>query len=365
MKRLLYVLPNLSSYILPLIEGMANHCKVDVIYSPVSQKSGFGIPDLPGLQNIQWLERPTKELFKRKNFGKYQFGVVSHVLMMRPDAVLIPSNGNYINYWVLLILCKFLGIKVFSRGHGLIKKKNPGWQYRIGYSLMVNLSAKYICYTPTVKESLLSLAINEKKLEVDYNFQYNKFPLASENKSGNEKDILFIGRLRDDSGIEYLIRAVESLRGDFKNVCLHIIGGGKHSDYVIRIAKEKAWIKYHGQLFKDEEIREITKLCRFSCVAGSAGLSVVHMMSFSLPMVTYLDMHKPQGPETSYIIDDVNGWFYGHFLDENALSEKIKQVYSLPCDIVNQVQQKAWETYLALSTPPFHERLLRIMGIMD
>ena len=69
-------------------------------------------------------------------------------------------------------------------------------------------STKYICYTQSVKESLLSIFPNEDYLAVDNNTIYNPYSVQPMAKTGREKGILFIGRLRQNCGIELLIKTV-------------------------------------------------------------------------------------------------------------------------------------------------------------
>jgi glycosyltransferase involved in cell wall biosynthesis len=343
---------------------MAIHCKVDVIFSPIPKEAGFGVTESPRDSNIRWFEYPTWELFKNRNFGKYQFGVVRHMVKSRPDAVLIYSNANYLNYWIVLFLGRILGIPVYSRGHGLVKKMNPNFFHKLAYFLMVNFSKKYICYASVVKESLDKLTLKKEKLSIDYNFQYNDFQIPPTHKTGKEKGILFIGRVRQGCGVLELISIVEKLRLKIPDCQLHIIGGGELEGEVKKRGEKNEWITYYGTIFDDEKIGEITRKCRFGCVVGSAGLSVVHMMSFSVPVIVHNDIRRHQGPEPSYVEHGKNGWFYGSFLDLKALQDTLEMVFGLPSEEMHRVQENAYQTYVKLSTPPFHERLLKIMELL-
>lgn len=361
MKKIIYVLPHLSSYILPLISGLAEHCELLVIYSKVSANQGFGNNEIINYKNICWKQYPTIKLLSLK----YQFGVIYQMLKEKPDGILIGSTIKNINYWILLFLAKLFRIKIFSRGQGLFKVQNITIFHKFFFKTIISLSYKYICYTQSVLESIENLTERKDKLEIDYNYQYNQFALSSENKTGDENDIMFVGRLREGSGLKILIQSVENLRQIYPKTKLHIIGGGQNQDNLIKIIKNKDWIHYYGIIYDDQKIQEISKSCKFSCFPGAAGLSVVHMMSYSLPILTHYEMKKHQGPEPSYIKNNFNGWFYGKMFDQSSLNEKLIKIFSLSKDRMKSMQNNAYQTFLDLSTPPFHIRLLKILEVWD
>jgi glycosyltransferase involved in cell wall biosynthesis len=362
MKRICIIDPVATKYILPLVQGLSEHCYLDYIYSPAPTEAGFGEHQLPQNEHIRWLSVNTLSPFG-KNFGLFQRGLVSYMVHNRPDAVIIFANPRYLSYWFVLIAGKILHIPIYSRGHGVYKKVKLNVAYKVMYSLMIGLSEKYICYTESVKDSLLPLTKNPAKLVVEYNTLYNDYPVYPQEKTGQEKGILFIGRLRQRCGIEELIAALRNLRagGEF-DLDLHIIGDGVLGDWVRKTSKDEAWIHYHGMVYEDRKIQEISCACRFGVFPGDAGLSVVHMMSLSLPPLTHDTMHTHMGPEPSYIQSGINGWFYDRTSKTKTLSSVISDLAWIPPAKMKNFQNNAFETYQKLSTPPHHERIWAILN---
>ena len=363
MKRICIIYPRITKYILPVIEGLSEKCDLDFIYSAAAPEEGFGEHQLPQNEHIRWL--PVKLLTPfGKKVGQFQSGLVSYLAHGRPDAVIIFANPRYISYWLVLIAGKIMHIPIYSRGHGLYKKVKVSMGYKILYSTMINLSEKYLCYTDSVRDTLLPLVKNPDKLAVDYNTQYNEFPVPPQEKTGQEKGILFIGRLRERCGIEELIAAVRGLRaGGTFDLDLHIIGDGVLGNWVRERSKDDAWIHYHGMVYEDRQIQEISRECRFGVFPGDAGLSVVHMMSLSLPPLTHNYMYTHMGPEPSYIRSGENGWFYDKLSTTQTLSSVIADLAKIPPAEMQLMQTHAFQTYQKLSDPPFHERLWLILNL--
>jgi len=361
MKRICFVYPTLTKYIIPAMEGLSEHCDLDFIYSPSPPEAGFGEHQLPQNEHLRWIPVKLSTPFGKK-VSLYQHGLVSYMVHNRPDAVIIWANPRCISTWFVLLAGKILRIPIYSRGHGLYKKVKISLGYKLMYSLLISLSKKYICYTDSVKESLLPLVKNPDKLVVDYNTLYNDYPIYPEEKTAQEKGILFIGRLRARCGIEELIEMIKFLKSKYSfNLDLHIIGDGILGEWVREKSKENDWIIYHGMIYDDREIQKISRECRFGVFPGTAGLSVVHMMSLSLPPLTH-DYMYAHGPEPSYIQPGVNGWFYNKFNHE-ALSSAILDISRIPVSDMKIYQKNAFETYQKLRTPPLHERLWSIVNL--
>jgi len=364
MKRICIIYLRTTKYILPVVEGLSKKANVDFISSPAAQEEGWGKHQLPTNDHIRWMDVKHITPFGNR-FGQFQTGLVRYMLRDKPDAVIIFANPRFLSYWAVLFAGKILRIPVYSRGHGLYKKVKLTTSYRIMYSLMINLSEKYLCYTDSVKDTLLPLVKNPDKLAVDYNTQYNDYPVHSEEKTGKEKGILFIGRLRPRCEIENLVAVMQNLRSTQPgfDLELHIVGDGVLGNWARETAKENLWIHYHGMVYEDRQIQEISRACRFGVFPGDAGLSVVHMMSLSLPPMTHNYMYTHMGPEPSYIRHGENGWFYNRDTSIQSLETAVAGLAKISPEEMKGYQKRAFETYLQLAEPPFHERLWKILNL--
>jgi len=365
MKKLVFIYPYLTSYIVPVIKGLVESQKIciDMLYGYLPQGMGFNEDEHFKNPNIRWIKVKEYKPFGN-HFGMFQKGVITHIIKTHPDIILIWANPRYLSFWAVMLIGKLMKIPVYPRGHGLFKKKHIGILQILEYKTILSLSSKYICYTPKVKQSLDSFGKYTNKLVVDFNTIYNECPVIPLEKKGNEKGIFYIGRIRENCGIQVLIEAISQINSNNKkNIELFIIGDGQSGEYIKEIATQQQWIHYYGRVFDNKQINEISRECRFGCVPGFMGLNVVHMMSLSLPVITHRELKKHMGPEPEYIQHNKNGWLIDKPNDVFLLTNLLKSVWEITTKDMLEIQFNAFMTYKLLSDPPLHERLLQILEI--
>ncbi len=313
--------------------------------------------------NVTWIPLTEVHPFG-KAFGIWYSRFTRQILDIKPDVIITWANPRYLSYWVLLFLGRLYGIPVYSRGHGLVKKPRPNLLQRLMFKAILTLSTKYICYTSNVKSSLEPLIKDKGKLAVDNNSLKNNYPILPEQKTGSEKGVFFVGRVRPGCGVELLVQAMERLhRQPGFNMELHIIGDGPLGQYLLESSAKHEWFKYYGKLFDQKQISEISQNCRFGCGPGFMGLNVVHMMSLSLPVLTHRDFSVHMGPEPIYVVHGENGWLVEEANTLQLIENALVELSEMPAEKMKLLQSNAYNTYLGLSDPPYHTRLLSIMGI--
>ena len=253
------------------------------------------------------------------------------------------------------------GIPVHAHGHGPFKKKRIGLIYRWTTRILLRLITSYICYAPAVRQSFLDHGFTDRKLTIAHNSVVNLFPVRPEEKTGGEHGILFIGRLRRGSNLQLLVRAVAGIRQcDDLPLKVHVIGTGEEETWLREEVRDCPWIVLHGGIYDADKIRAVSLDCFIGCYPGDAGLSVVHLMSLSLPVVTHNDMHA-HGPEPGFIRDGVSGLLYDHEQAEPALYQAIRSLASNPKQVA-RMRQNAFADYESLAHPSLAERLWAIIG---
>ena len=361
MKRLCIIKPLLANYLWETILELAQHCQIDLFFSPSPDGAGFGsVLSSPNMR-IRYFQVPTlKPLGER--VGMIQWGLGTYIRRERPDAIVIFGNPRYASFWTTLLWGRLLGIPVYVHGHGLFKKQRISAFYRLLTNCELKLARSYICYAPIVRDSFIEHGFNGNKLSVAHNSLMNRFPVRPEEKSGAERGILFIGRLRQGSNLQLLIRVIEKLRRvDRLPLTLHVIGTGEEFESLRQQFHGRTWIEWHGEVYDPKRIREISLSCSMGCYPGNAGLSVEHMMSLSLPVITHDDLASHQGPEPSFIRDGRSGLLYDHKNAEESLCCAIRTLASNPLKL-SQMRQSAFEDYQRLIDPPLAERIWSILG---
>lgn len=358
-RQLLIVQPYLTAYRLPVFADLTKHWTVHVVSSPTKKQSGYGEAHSVALGIDRHTLVPEHSLFDGAVL--YQSGLVQLLWRERPDVVICSANRRSISYWLMLFIGRLLRVPVYSWGHGLFKKKHVTIIDRALYRLITKLSKIYICYTPVVQSSLKQIGIRETKLSVAENSLVNAFPVRPNEKTGQEKGILFIGRLRPGSDLDLLIHVITRLREKAGvPLRLHIIGDGEESTLVDRLNERLPWIVWYRQVYQQEQIQAISRECLLGCYPGNAGLSVVHMMSLSLPPVIHNNNTIMMGPEPSYVRDGDNGFLFSYSNREQSLYETLLSVVSAPARI-SHAQKAAYETYEQLIKPTLAERLAMII----
>jgi glycosyltransferase involved in cell wall biosynthesis len=363
LKRVCIVQPFLSNYCLPVFLELAEHCEIDLLYSAAPPELGFGQVCLPNAPNLRCFRVAAfKPLGDR--LGTFQRGLLAYIFQHRPDALLLSANMRDLSFWGAVVCGKRLGIPVYAHGHGPFKKKGISFAYRWAMRTLLRLATSYICYAPAVRQSFVDYGFDDRKLTVADNSVVNPFPVPPEDKKGNEQGILFVGRLRTDSNLQRLIQAVAKIRAtDRLPLFLRVIGAGEEDALLREEVRGCPWVVLHGELYDAKKIREVSRDCFLGCYPGNAGLSVVHMMSLSLPVVTHDDLHA-HGPEASFIRDGVSGILYDHADTEQSLYQVIRSLALDPAKVAG-MRQNAFVDYQSLTHPSLAERLWAIIGGSD
>jgi glycosyltransferase involved in cell wall biosynthesis len=358
--KLCVIQPFLPDYRLDVFLDLAKYCSVDLVISPTPSGSGFGDALSPGNSRVRFFTVPTRKPFGGK-IGMIQWGVGKYIRRERPDVIMIFANPRYLSFWMTLLWGKLLGIPTYAHGHGLYKKRTIGIFYRMMVTALLRLVTSYICYAPIVRQSFIDHGFSDRKLTVAHNSLINCSPVRPQEKTGEERGILFIGRLRKDSNVQLLMWAMERIRRvDGIPLRLHVIGSGEEVQLLKTHACNRPWVVLHGEIYNQERIREVSLDCFLGCYPGNAGLSVVHMMSFSLPVITHNDITQHSGPEASFIRDGVSGLLYDHEKPEESLYYAIRLLATDPLMLAG-MRQSAYDDYQSLVNPSLAARLWSIL----
>jgi hypothetical protein len=360
MKRICIIDPVLARYRLPVFQELSRHCQVDWIVSPATAKSGFGNarpPDTPGLRQI---EIPMLRPFDEKA-GMFQCGLIKYILREKPDAIKVFANPRYLSFWTTLFVARLLGIPFYAHGVAFFKRRRISLARRLMMRLILRLVTSYIAYAPIVRESLASQGFPVEKVFVAHNSLINPFPVRPEEKTGTERGILFIGRLRRGCGLSILLRVLKRLHDENSLPwVLHVVGVGEEAEQVRLHAATFSWVIWHEDA-SDMQVSAISRDCLFGCYPGNAGLSVVHMMSLSLPVVIHDDLQSHEGPEPSYVRNEVNGILYNNKSPDESLYEVLRSIAVAPSRMA-RMQRAAFEEYECLVDPSYAERLWEIFN---
>lgn len=355
---LLIVQPYLTAYRLPVFDALGRHFEGTVLASsPPPAGSGFGEPSIAGTAVRRHLLLPERRLLGGRLL--WQSGLLALLFRERPARVLITANPRTLSTWAALLLGRLLGIPCHGHGQGFYDKPSPPRWLVLAYRAMLALMRGYIAYTETGRESLRRAGVGGRIAVADNSLELQALTTPAE-KTGAERGVLFIGRLREDHRLDLLIAAVAAARQRTGlPLSLHVVGDGADRAALQQRHADTNWLHWHGAHYGHAAIRDIARNCRVGCYPGDAGLSVVHYMGLSLVPVVHdrLDLHM--GPEPSYVIDGDNGSRFAHDDALASLGAVLAELFTSP--ETTRLAERAHACYVRLNTPPLGDRIARIL----
>jgi glycosyltransferase involved in cell wall biosynthesis len=155
----------------------------------------------------------------------------------------------------------------------------------------------------------------------------------------NEVSIIYVGRLIDYKGVEYLIRAVSDIRMPYK---LTIVGNGPHRVYLEGISPDKN-IMFLGE----KKFQEVEQYIRKSHVLVLPSLTenlpnvILEALAFGVPVIA-----TNVGAIPEIIKDSVNGYIVNP-QSSKEISQAILNMFSSPrsYEIMRMEAQKSVQAY--------------------
>ena len=351
-----FVQPILTKYREPVLEELAAHSKLAVFFSKETLDKGFG--DINNGLDYSAHVISTKNLFD-KVF--WQVGLVKRVIQIKPDIIHCFGNFRYLSNIWLLIVARIYGIKFCWHGHGFLNNKNKGIFARKLYKLLVQFSNFYICYTEASKDSMLAIGCASKKLAVVNNTLVNSTPINPAQKNLADRNVLFVGRLREGNCLHHLIDCMQSIIDERGMVFkLEVIGTGEEAIQLQQKYAEYNWITWHGAVYDQHAIAEIAKKCLMGCYPGDCGLSVVHYMSLSLIPIVHDQIAQHMGPEPSYIKHNENGLLFAKDGLPESLKIQLERLVIADANELEHLTENSYQTYLNLITPSMAQQFMDI-----
>jgi len=318
-----------------LIEPVLPHYRKDV-FSLLSNNENFEMNFLAGskyqrIKNITphgsiIADHCTFSFFKHRFY--YLKGVLKKLRRNKPDIIICTGVDFHLIHTIVIFL--------YFR---LIKRRKFFWwshatkgnQGRLGYLVrkwIYRKSSGIMAYNREGRDNLLEMGLSDKRIAVvnnsinreDYGFL--NCDIVNKGKTG-VFTILYSGRITEEKKVDLLIRALGIIKSkgvtEFK---CYLVGDGD-IDRLKELASEKNLpdnIHFTGSRYGKDNHPIFLGSDLFVC-PGGIGLSIVHAMSFGLPVIT-TDNLKLQGPESELLVPGENG---DTFKDNSAsdLADKI------------------------------------------
>lgn len=253
------------------------------------------------------------------------------------DAYILTGNPGIRSNWLILLIARLLGRKVYLWTHGL-RGDEQGMQLKknLCYFRRAN---HLLLYGDRAKELLIQQGYPAERMTVIYNsLDYDKQLAIRQqvgdkgfirNYFGNDLPLLtFVGRLTAVKRLDLLLEAIQPLGCN-----LVLIGDGPKRPELERQAEaagltDRIW--FYGETYDDHIIGTFLYHSAACVSPGNAGLVVMHALTFGTPVVTHNNANH-QMPEYEAVIPNRTGTL---FEEENpaSLTEAIRHWLEVPSE---------------------------------
>lgn len=250
----------------------------------------------------------------------WQTGVVK-LAFMKYDCYIILSNPMIISSWLLLILCRLRGKRIFLWTHGWYGKEN--YVERTIKKIFFKIPNGLILYGNHAKDLMIKEGFESGKLHVVHNslmydqqIEIRKSLKSSsmladhfENRSPN---VVFVGRLTPVKKLNLLLEAlfINKQRGFDFNVTF--IGDGSELGNLKLFVENKALesnVWFYGPTYDEKELSMLLYSADLCVAPGNIGLTAMHAMAYGCPCISHNDF-KWQMPEFEAIKEGITGEFF-------------------------------------------------------
>ncbi len=268
----------------------------------------------------------------------WQRGLARLVAGPRWRAVILLGSPYYISNYVAWLICAVRGIPVVYWTHGVRPRSTKLKRLITGLALAP--AKAILVYGVSAKKQLVAPWMPARKIHVVYN-SLNSLDGRSPSVEPKAKPTdpftgIFVGRLVPRKRLDLLLQAVSLLQHRGISISLMIVGDGPEKANLETLASDLGiadQVRFHPGVYDEGRLEDLFAQCDFSAVPHAAGLSVVHALSYGLPVVTDDDL-SAHGPEFDVLKDGENCLIYSAG-DVNSLCDAIARLHDDYPGIVN------------------------------
>lgn len=244
MTKILFIHNTAMWYRIPFFKRLSEIYDVKYVFTHIKiSKNQYGVEladEIKGLEEVNY-----KVL---KNYFGIAFGLIRELLKADYE-VIVDSLGSIIEQMFSFTIAKLRRKPIIFWSEAWDWKKKKTLRSRLFlhlFNFIISYSDAILVPGTRHKEYFISLGVlpnrvfimpNVSNISVKEEDYKNKEKIKSQLNIRNKKIVLYIGRLRKQKGVEYLINAFADLRNEREDIVLIIIGRGECRDELEMLSK--------------------------------------------------------------------------------------------------------------------------------
>ena len=296
-----------------------------------------------------------KKILRNIHWGKSGFlwQVGAWELIFKPyEYYIITGSPRILSNWILLLLAKLSGKKVYAWTHGMKRKAGP---IKDAFNKsFYRLCDKVLLYGLFSKNIMIQEGFNKDKLipiynSLDYKNQLkvrqglSPSTIYKEYFNNDNPVLIFIGRIQRSKKLDLLVKAIVKLSDKNIPCNLVLVGADMEKNNISQLVKDygieqNVW--FYGACYEENKIGELLFNADVCVSPGPIGLTVLHAFVYGCPVISNDDFQS-QGPEYEAIQSGQTGDFFQNDILE-SLVETIKNWINLDSKKRDKVRQEAY-----------------------
>ncbi|MFX0558406.1 glycosyltransferase [Maribacter sp. CXY002] len=279
-----------------------------------------------------------KNTWVKQKYLIWQKGLLYNCLFGKKiDLLIVLGEFNILSNWFAAIICRFRGIPVAFRGHGLYG--NEGALKLFLRKSFYRLANRHLIYERRSKNLMISQGFKADSIHVMFNSldydqhkkqrtqfgSYTKSEVFDFFEHPELQTLIFIGRLTKIKKLGMLLEAVKKINESASNnVNLLIIGDGVERENLENYAEnniDKGHYHFYGSCYSEEIIGKLISKSDLCISPGNVGLTAIHSLSLGTPVCTHSNFNN-QMPEVESITNGETGIFF----EENNIDDLFEKI---------------------------------------
>lgn len=287
------------------------------------------------------------DLFKNKvkevhnvNLGPFLWQKdVIKLVFKKYDTFIMLGQYKCFSTWIILVLARALGKRVFFWSHGWYGKETP--LQKVIKKVFFGLANGTMLYGNYARDLMIKEGLNPYKLTVIYNsLAYDKqlnirrgliYSDTYISHFGNSlPNVVFVGRFTKVKKLHLLIEALSISKKQGYLYNLTFIGDGEERNNLLSLTESKDVSKqiwFYGLTYDEKELSNLLYNADLCVAPGNIGLTAMHAMVYGCPCISHNDFTR-QMPEFEAIKEGVTGSFF-QYGDTDNLASCINNWFSL------------------------------------